>query len=92
MVLIEMQAIFMLHIGIRFGLLFRKVFFFNFNQPYVMVRNIDLIFQSTTTQIPISLGSDLLKIESISGSYLLTYLLLLPILIITTAVINYSCD
>lgn len=91
MVLIEMQAIFMLHIGIWFGLLFRKVFFFNFNQPYVMVRNIDLIFQSTT-QIPISLGSDLLKIESISGSYLLTYLLLLPILIITTAVINYSCD
>lgn len=52
-----------------------------------MVRNIDLIFQ-TTTQIPISLGSDLLKIESISGSYLLTYLLI----IIITYFDNYYCS
>jgi len=47
-----------------------------------MVRNIDLIFQSTT-RIPIGLGSDLLKIESISGSYLL---------IIITYLDNYYCS
>ena len=47
-----------------------------------MVRNIDLIFQSTT-RIPIGLGSDLLKIESISGSYLL---------IIITYFDNYYCS
>lgn len=47
-----------------------------------MVRNIDLIFQSTT-RILIGLGSDLLKIESISGSYLL---------IIITYLDNYYCS
>ena len=63
-----MQAIFMIYSSWTFI----SKSYQNFNQPNVMVNNIDLIFQSTT-RIPIGLGSDLLKIESISGSYLLTY-------------------